>query len=175
MSTRPKLATLSDLSQSVKVPAYRREDLSAGIVHIGVGNFHRAHQAFYLHQLFNGGTDHDWAIIGAGIKSYDAAMRDRLEPQDWLTTVVELDPDGYKATVTGAMIDFAPVDSGSLVELLSRPAKAAISSMRAAAVLTGRMPKSGVTSTIPTTHKPFSVSSSRPWPGGGPPGPRRSR
>ncbi len=121
MSTRPSLKALPDLSRSARVPAYRRDDLSAGIVHIGVGNFHRAHQAFYLHELFDAGTDHDWAIIGAGIKSYDAAMRDRLEPQDWLTTVVELDPNGYKATVTGAMIDFAPVDSGSLIELLARP------------------------------------------------------
>lgn len=121
MGTRPSLATLSEISRSARIPSYDRAALSAGIVHIGVGNFHRAHQAFYLHQLFDGGTDHDWAIIGAGVKSYDAAMRGRLEPQDWLTTVVELDPHGYRATVTGAMIDFAPVGGRRLIDLLCQP------------------------------------------------------
>ena len=42
-------------------------DLSPGIVHFGVGNFHRAHQAVYLDRLMNVGRDHDWAIVGAGV------------------------------------------------------------------------------------------------------------
>ena len=41
--------------------------LKAGIVHFGVGNFHRAHQAVYLDDLFNAGRDHDWALVGAGV------------------------------------------------------------------------------------------------------------
>jgi mannitol-1-phosphate/altronate dehydrogenase len=53
-------------------------DLSPGIVHIGVGNFHRAHQAWYLHRLMQQGDALDWAIIGAGVRSGDAAMRERL-------------------------------------------------------------------------------------------------
>ena len=57
-------------------------------MHIGVGNFHRAHQAVYLDDLFDTGRDHDWAIIGAGVREYDAAMRDKLAAQDYLTTVV---------------------------------------------------------------------------------------
>ena len=55
----------------VAVPNYRRSDLSAGIVHFGVGNFHRAHQAVYLDDLFNAGRDHDWAIVGAGVRDPD--------------------------------------------------------------------------------------------------------
>ena len=60
------LANLSTLGPKVAVPRYRREDLKAGIVHLGVGNFHRAHQAVYLDDLFNRGLDHDWAGFGQG-------------------------------------------------------------------------------------------------------------
>lgn len=100
---------------------YDRSGLSAGIVHIGVGNFHRAHQAHYLHRLFNTGSDHDWAIIGAGIKPFDGAMRDKLEPNGWQTTVMELDPKGFSATVVGSMIDFAPIDPQSIIAVMTSP------------------------------------------------------
>ncbi len=110
------LATLPD---TIEAPAYSRSALTPGIVHIGVGNFHRAHQAMYLNRLFNLGEGHDWAIVGAGLKPYDRAMRDRLEPQDWLTTVVELDPQGLSAQVCGAMIDFIEVDPAALIARLS--------------------------------------------------------
>ena len=53
------------------MPAYRAGDLSPGIVHFGVGNFHRAHQAAYLDQLFNRNEGRDWAIIGAGVRPED--------------------------------------------------------------------------------------------------------
>jgi len=115
------LANLSGLARSASVPTYRRQDLSPGIVHVGVGNFHRAHMAHYLHRLFEAGHDHDWAIIGGGVKHYDAAMRERLRPQDWLTTVVELDPQGMNAAVTGAMIDFVEASPEALAAALARP------------------------------------------------------
>ena len=66
MSVKLSAAALARLPSGVAAPKYRRSDLSAGIVHIGVGNFHRAHQAVYLDDLFNAGRDHDWAIIGSG-------------------------------------------------------------------------------------------------------------
>lgn len=121
MATKLSLASLSSLPGDVAKPAYRRSDLSPGIVHVGVGNFHRAHQAVYLHRLFETGADHDWAIVGAGVKPYDAAMRAKLEGQDWLTTVVELDPKGFSATVTGSMIGFADVDPAALIETMAAP------------------------------------------------------
>ena len=102
-------------------PKYDRSKLTPGIVHVGVGNFHRAHQAHYLHRLFNTGRDHDWAIVGAGIKPLDASMRDRLEQQDWQTTVMELDPAGFSATVVGSMIDFAAIDPHAIIDTMSRP------------------------------------------------------
>ena len=121
MPIKPSLATLDALSKTVSVPNYARADLSPGIVHIGVGNFHRAHMAVYLDRLFNQGFDHNWAIIGGGLKHYDAAMRAKLEAQDWLTTIIELDPKGRSAAVTGAMIDFTNTTPDALVASLVRP------------------------------------------------------
>ena len=59
-------------------PHYDRSGLRPGIVHIGVGNFHRAHQAWYLHRVMQEGKAHDWAILGAGVRPFDADMRERL-------------------------------------------------------------------------------------------------
>lgn len=116
--------SLGQLPDGVLVPTYDRSKLTAGIVHIGLGNFHRAHQAWYLHRLMQAGKAHDWAIIGAGVRTGDEAMRQRLLAQDCLTTLIELDPDGMSAEVTGSMIDFLPVeeDNGTLIATMSDPA-----------------------------------------------------
>ncbi|GAB4576775.1 MAG: mannitol dehydrogenase family protein [Roseibium sp.] len=121
MTKKLNNTVLETLPDTVKAPSYSRADLSPGILHIGVGNFHRAHQAMYLSKLFDRGISLDWAIVGAGLKPYDKAMRDRLAPQDWLTTVVELDPEGLNAQVCGAMIDFIDVDPAALVDRLAEP------------------------------------------------------
>ncbi|WP_299676135.1 mannitol dehydrogenase family protein [uncultured Roseobacter sp.] len=117
-------ATLNDLPAAIQRPTYDRSALRAGIVHIGLGNFHRAHQAWYLHRLMQQGLAQDWAIVGAGVRSGDAQMRARLEAQDHLTTLIELDPEGTRIEVTGAMIDFLPVaeDNAPLIACLSDPA-----------------------------------------------------
>ncbi|MGB3407781.1 MAG: mannitol dehydrogenase family protein [Jannaschia sp.] len=122
MTVPLSLATLSDLPGGVGRPGYDRASLSAGIVHIGVGNFHRAHMAVYFDRLFAMGRDLDWALLGAGVRPGDAAMRDRLMAQDCLTTVVDLDPQGAQARVTAPMIDFLPVDPLAVVAALSDPA-----------------------------------------------------
>jgi len=122
MSTKLSLANLGAISAPASIPAYQRGDLTAGIVHFGIGNFHRAHQAVYLDDLFNSGRDRDWALIGAGVTTYDAAMRDKLKSQDYLTTVVEQDVGKSAARVTGAMIDFLdPSDRGAAIEKLADP------------------------------------------------------
>lgn len=124
------LANLADLPDGVRRPTYDRADLSAGIVHIGLGNFHRAHQAWYLHRLMDQGAAHDWAILGAGVRPSDAAQRDRMLPQDCLTTLIELDPSGKSAEVTGSMIGYIPIapDNAPLI------AQMAESSIRIAAL-----------------------------------------
>lgn len=122
MTCKLSLATLDEAKNTAAVPSYSRDDLSAGIVHFGVGNFHRAHQAVYLDDLFNTGADHDFAIIGAGVLPSDTVMREKLAAQDFLTTVVEQDNNRTGARVTGPMIDILPVgDSEAIVEKLADP------------------------------------------------------
>ena len=111
MAIRPGAGTLDNLPQAVMRPHYRRASLSAGIVHIGPGNFHRAHQAWYLHRLMQDGRAQDWAIIGAGVRPFDAARRHTLKAQDCLSTLIELDPVRMRAEITGAMIDYLPVET----------------------------------------------------------------
>lgn len=124
MATPLSLATLTDLPDGVRVPSYERSDLSPGIVHIGLGNFHRAHQAWYLHRLMDAGKAHDWAIIGAGVRPGDASARDKMLAQDCLTTLIELDPAGKSAEVTGSMIGFIPVEenNAALIKAMTAPA-----------------------------------------------------
>lgn len=115
-------ATLDQLT--IERPTYDRAALTSGIVHIGVGNFHRAHQAWYLHRLMQAGQAHDWAIIGAGVRPYDAAMREKLLAQDCLTTLIELDPANMSAEVVGPMIDYLPIIEGNapLIRAMADPA-----------------------------------------------------
>ncbi len=123
MTTKLSLAALDAVKAKAGVPSYDRADLKAGIVHFGVGNFHRAHQAVYLDDLFNAGHDHDWAIVGAGVLPSDEQMRAKLAAQDFLTTVVEQDNNRTGAHVTGAMIDYLrPGDVAGIVARLADPA-----------------------------------------------------
>jgi mannitol 2-dehydrogenase len=123
MAAKLSLDTLDSLPPKIARPAYSRADLSPGILHFGVGNFHRAHQAVYLDDLFNRGRDHDWAIVGAGVLDAEKAGRERLAGQDWLTTVVEQDAGHVQARITGSMIDFImPGDVATLLDRLADPA-----------------------------------------------------
>ena len=74
--------------------------------------------------MFELGLDHDWAIIGAGVRPNDAAQRAKLLRQDCLSTLIELDPSGTSAEVTGAMIDYVPVEEGNaaLIRRMADPA-----------------------------------------------------
>lgn len=122
MTTKLSAAALSAITTAT-IPAYDRSVLTSGIVHFGVGNFHRAHQAVYLDDLFASGADHDWALVGAGVREADEAMRQKLLAQDWLTTVVEQEADSSSARVTGAMIDYLrPGDAPAIIARLADPA-----------------------------------------------------
>ena len=112
-----------DLAELAAVPRYDPGKLTAGIVHFGVGNFHRAHQAVYLDDLFNLGIDQDWAIVGAGVRAADEGMRQKLMAQDWLTTVVEQEADKSTARVTAPMIDHLRIgDGAAIIARLADPA-----------------------------------------------------
>lgn len=117
-------ATLSDVPEAIARPTYDRSSLTPGIVHIGLGNFHRAHQAWYLHRLMQDGAALDWAIVGAGVRAYDEAMRQKMAAQDYLTTLIELDPAGSSAEIVGSMIDYVPIveGNGPLIAKMADPA-----------------------------------------------------
>ena len=128
MATHLSLKTLADLPSEVSRPGYARADLTPGIVHFGVGNFHRGHMAVYLDKLFDTGRDRDWAVIGAGVTDYDTRMRSALEAQDWLSTVVEQSETRSTARVTGAMVDFLkPGDTSAILACLADPATRIVS------------------------------------------------
>jgi mannitol 2-dehydrogenase len=127
MTTKLAAAALPAITTAA-IPAYDRGSLKAGIVHFGVGNFHRAHQAVYLDDLFALGTDHDWALVGAGVREADEAMRQKLKSQDWLTSVVEQEANSSSARITGAMIDYIkPGDSAAVIARLADPATRIVS------------------------------------------------
>lgn len=116
-------ANLGKLPAGVQRPTYDRTRLTPGIVHIGLGNFHRGHQAWYLHRLMQQGDALDWAIIGAGVMPLDEPQRQKLAAQDYLTTLIELDPNGSSVEVVGSMIDYVPIAQGNgpLIERMADP------------------------------------------------------
>ncbi|QEY17769.1 mannitol dehydrogenase family protein [Cellvibrio sp. KY-GH-1] len=111
---------LSQLPKDVALPTYEREKLVAGIVHLGIGAFHRAHQAFYTEAVLNqfGG---DWGIIGSSLRS--ASVRDQLVPQDCLYTLVERSGEGEKLQIIGAVTDtlVGPENPAALVATIAQP------------------------------------------------------
>jgi mannitol 2-dehydrogenase len=123
MPLRLARSNLAALGTRARIPAYAAADLRGGIVHIGVGNFHRAHQAVYLDDLFGSGVDRDWGLIGAGVHADDDAMRRDLSAQDLLTTVVEQDVRRSDVRITGSMVDFLPAgDADAILARLDDPA-----------------------------------------------------
>ncbi|KAA0011147.1 mannitol dehydrogenase family protein [Billgrantia pellis] len=118
-------ATLNQLDSRVAVPGYDRRRVTPGIVHIGVGGFHRAHQAMYLDELMSRGLALDWGIVGVGVMPGDRRMQKVLAAQDHLYTLVVKRPDGHRETrVIGSMVDylFAPDDPEAVIECMAAPA-----------------------------------------------------
>jgi mannitol 2-dehydrogenase len=115
---------------TIPVPQYGRSKVGVGIVHFGVGGFHRAHQAMYVDRLLNKGLADDWGICGVGVMPADKRMRDALDGQDGLYTLIIEHPDGTREPhVVGSIVDFryAPDDPEAVIELLADPATRIIS------------------------------------------------
>lgn len=117
-------AILVGLPAEIKRPTYDRSKVTLGIVHIGLGNFHRAHQSWYLHRLMQQGEALDWGIIGAGVRPSDEDQRQLLAEQDYLTTLIELSPKGQSVEIVGSMIGFVLVedDNSALITQMVNPA-----------------------------------------------------
>ena len=114
--------SLPSLRAPVSTPTYDRNYVRTGIVHFGVGGFHRSHQAMYLHRLMDEGKALDWGICGVGVLPSDRRMRDTMEAQDCLYTLVVKHPDGsLEPTVIGAIVQylFAPDNPEAVIEKLA--------------------------------------------------------
>lgn len=106
------------------MPTYDRSKVRAGIVHIGVGSFHRAHQAMYLDRLLTAGSSPDWGVFGVGGFTGNIRMRDILVAQDGLFTLVLKRADGsWEPRVIGSIVDYLrePDDVAAVVERLASP------------------------------------------------------
>ncbi len=115
-------ATVSALDAAVPVPTYDRSQVSVGIVHVGVGGFHRAHEAMYIDRLMNAGTALDWGICGVGVLPQDRAMKDALDAQNCLYTLVIKHADGsLEPAVIGSIVDYllAPDDPEAVIEKMA--------------------------------------------------------
>ncbi|MCI0144143.1 hypothetical protein KNN17_21580 [Arthrobacter bambusae] len=92
--TRLSSDALTGLDPRVTVPDYDRSAITPGIAHIGVGGFHRAHQACYLDSLLQQGLAQDWGLIGIGLLPHDQGMRDALAGQDHVAAVEPAEKTG---------------------------------------------------------------------------------
>lgn len=116
--------TLADLGPSIRRPGYDPAAVTPGIVHLGLGGFHRAHMARYTHDLMELRPQAcEWGIIGAGLLPADRAMRDALLSQDCLYTLVERSGADQTATIVGSIHDviFAGDDPSALLNAIDLP------------------------------------------------------
>jgi len=118
----PRLSpdTLGSLPETVARPAYDRGRITPGIVHLGVGAFHRAHQAVYLDTLL--AAQPDWGIIGASLRRPDT--KTALEPQGGLYTLAVRDAEGTALRVIGAVLEVCDANTQreALLERMADPA-----------------------------------------------------
>ncbi|BFM18111.1 mannitol dehydrogenase family protein [Maricurvus nonylphenolicus] len=116
--SRLNAKALAQLPEAVAVPQYVRRAIKSAIVHLGIGAFHRGHQAWYTEQVLNneGG---DWGITGVSLRS--ATVQQQLQPQDGLYTLLEKQGEEQRLQVIGAIKDVivAPENPGALLSLLS--------------------------------------------------------
>src|SRR5258707_11547879 len=123
VKTQPLNArTLAYWRERLPAPAYDRDLVTPGIVHFGVGGFHRAHQAMYTDRLLNEGAALDWGICGVGVLAADREMQRALDGQDGLYTLVLKHSDGtYEPRVIGSIVEylFAPDDPEAVIEKMA--------------------------------------------------------
>ncbi|QDV68939.1 Mannitol 2-dehydrogenase [Rosistilla carotiformis] len=121
---------LDQLPSQIARPTYDRSRLTTGIVHVGVGGFHRAHEAFYTDQLLEAGGDPQWGICGVGLREPDRKMATILRDQDYLYTLIVKRPDGgIETRVIGSIVDFLMGcdDPAAVIDRMADPATKIVS------------------------------------------------
>jgi mannitol 2-dehydrogenase len=123
-------STLEEIGKHVSVPSYDRSKVRSGIVHFGVGGFHRAHEAMYVDALLEKGEADDWGITGVGLLPQDKRMAEVMTEQDCLYTMVVKHADGSREPrVIGSIVDylFAPEDPEAVLSRMVDPATRIVS------------------------------------------------
>jgi fructuronate reductase len=111
---------LALLAPEVGRPSYDRAQLQTGVVHLGLGAFHRAHQALYTETVL-ANNDARWGILGVSLRSL--AVSDALRPQDGLYSVIERHGSGVHARVIGAVhrVLHAPTALAQVLDAIADP------------------------------------------------------
>lgn len=112
------------LPDNIATPNFDRDDVTTGIVHIGVGGFHRSHEAMYVNSYMNRTGDLSWGICGIGLRPADKKMQDVLEGQDYLYSLLEKHPSGERnLSVIGAITEFmmATENPTAVIEKMASP------------------------------------------------------
>lgn len=122
MSETPRLSdrTLATVALGIARPRYDRRQLAIGVVHLGIGAFHRAHQAVVYDDLANAG-DMRWGVRGVSLRSPD--VRDRLAPQDGLFSVSVRDGGQSSDRIVGVVRDVrvAQQDPSAVIAAMAAP------------------------------------------------------
>jgi len=118
--TRLSEATLAGLPGAIEGPGYDRARVRIGVVHLGIGAFHRAHQAVVFDDALRSG-DLRWGVLGVSLRS--AGVRDQLQPQDGLYSVVVREGETEHVRVVGAIqsVLVAPEGPAAVVEAMVSP------------------------------------------------------
>jgi mannitol 2-dehydrogenase len=113
---------LSAIGERIAIPKYSRSDIKTGIVHVGIGGFHRAHEAFYTDQLLHNKNSNEWGICGVALLDFDTKIYNALKEQDGLYTLIIKELDGsLTKQVIGAIVEclFAPENPSKVIEKMA--------------------------------------------------------
>ncbi|MBF8150608.1 mannitol dehydrogenase family protein [Winogradskyella sp. F6397] len=119
-----KQENLAEIAKRIPCPTYDRSQLKTGIVHVGIGGFHRAHEAFYTDELLHDEASKDWGICGVALLDFDTKIYNTLKKQDGLYTLIVKELDGtLTKRVIGSITEclFAPENPIKVIEKMASP------------------------------------------------------
>lgn len=113
---------LAKIAHKIPCPTYDRSKIKTGIVHVGIGGFHRAHEAYYTDRLLHDQTITDWGICGIALLEYDTKIHNTLKEQDGLYTLIIKELDGsLTKRVVGSIVEYlyAPENPTAVIEKMA--------------------------------------------------------